>query len=91
MYLPESRTLLQDGYSLIKRVRALGAPNGGEIPAIALTAYARGEDRIKVIAAGFRMDIAKPVKIVELITIIAGARGLSLVLPSRKGSSANSR
>ncbi len=79
------------GIRWLKRVPALGAPNGGEIPAIALTAYARGEDRIKAIAAGFRMDIAKPVETVELITMIAGARGLSLVSPSRKGSSANSR
>jgi CheY-like chemotaxis protein len=79
----------EDGYSLIKRVRALDAADGGDIPAIALTAYARGEDRIKAIAAGFQMHIAKPVETVELITMIAGARGLSLVSPSRRRSSPN--
>jgi PAS domain S-box-containing protein len=81
----------EDGYSLIKRVRALDAADGGEIPAIALTAYARGEDRIKAIAAGFQMHIAKPVGTVELITMIAGARGLSLISSSRKGSSPDIR
>ncbi len=81
----------EDGYSLIKRVRALDAADGGEIPAIALTAYARGEDRIKAIAAGFQMHIAKPVETVELITMIAGARGLSLISSSRKASSPNIR
>jgi PAS domain S-box-containing protein len=81
----------EDGYSLIKRVRALGAADGGNIPAVALTAYARGEDRVKAIAAGFQMHIAKPVETVELITMIAGARGLSLISSSRKGSSPNNQ
>ena len=74
----------EDGYSLIKRVRSLGAAGGGDIPAIALTAYARGEDRIRAVAAGFQMHIAKPVETVELITMIAGARGLSVSSPTRK-------
>jgi PAS domain S-box-containing protein len=74
----------EDGYSLIRRVRSLGAAGGGDIPAIALTAYARGEDRIKAVAAGFQMHIAKPVEAVELITMIAGARGLSVISPTRK-------
>ena len=74
----------EDGYSLIKRVRSLGAAVGGDIPAIALTAYARGEDRIRAVAAGFQMHIAKPVETVELITMIAGARGLSVSSPTRK-------
>jgi CheY-like chemotaxis protein len=74
----------EDGYSLIKRVRSLGAAGCGNIPAIALTAYARGEDRIKAIAAGFQMHIPKPVEPVELITMVAGARGLSIISPTRK-------
>jgi PAS domain S-box-containing protein len=77
----------EDGYSLIKRVRSLGAASGGDIPAIALTAYARGEDRIKAVAAGFQMHVAKPVETIELITMIAGARGLSIISPPRKASS----
>jgi CheY-like chemotaxis protein len=76
----------EDGYSLIKRVRSLSAACGGDIPAIALTAYARGEDRIKAVAAGFQMHIAKPVEALELITMIAGARSLSVVSPPRKPS-----
>jgi CheY-like chemotaxis protein len=62
-----------DGYSLIRRVRALNP--GGSIPAIALTAYARAEDRVKAIAAGFQMHVSKPVEPIELITMVAGAAG----------------
>jgi PAS domain S-box-containing protein len=65
----------EDGYSLIKRVRALGADRNGGIPAIALTAYARSEDRVRAIAAGFQMHLTKPVEPVELITIVASAAG----------------
>jgi CheY-like chemotaxis protein len=60
----------ENGYSLIKRVRSLGTANGGDIPAIALTAYARVEDRVRAIAAGFQMHIAKPIEPVELITMV---------------------
>jgi PAS domain S-box-containing protein len=65
----------EDGYSLIKRIRSLGTAGGGAIPAIALTAYARLDDRVKAIAAGFQMHVAKPVEPVELITMIAAAAG----------------
>ncbi|MBC8108673.1 MAG: PAS domain-containing protein [Anaerolineae bacterium] len=64
-----------DGYELIRRVRRLGRGNGGDIPAIALTAYARAEDRMKAVAAGFLMHVAKPVEPAELITMVAGAAG----------------
>jgi CheY-like chemotaxis protein len=63
-----------DGYDLIRRVRSL--PNANcNVPAIALTAYARAEDRVKAIASGFQTHIAKPVEAVELLTIVAGAAG----------------
>ena len=65
----------EDGYSLIKRIRSLGVDRGGDIPAIALTAYARVDDRVKAIAAGFQMHIAKPVEPVELVTLVAAAAG----------------
>ena len=65
----------EDGYSLIKRIRSLGTTRGAAIPAIALTAYARVDDRVKAIAAGFQMHIAKPVEPVELITMVASAAG----------------
>ena len=65
----------EDGYSLIRRVRQLGKGRGGDIPAIALTAYARAEDRVKAVAAGFLMHVAKPVEPLELVTMVAGAAG----------------
>lgn len=65
----------EDGYSLIRRIRTLDPDAGGTLPAIALTAYARAEDRVRAIAAGFQMHVAKPVEPVELITMVAGAAG----------------
>ena len=79
----------EDGYSLIRRIRSLGAASGGDIPAIALTAYARGDDRIKAVAAGFQMHVAKPVEAIELVTMIAGAWRLSLISRTGKASSEN--
>jgi hypothetical protein len=64
-----------DGYELIRRVRALGVAAGGNVPAIALTAYARAEDRVRAIAAGFQMHVTKPVEPVELLTMVASAAG----------------
>ena len=57
----------EDGYSLIRRLRDL---DGGKIPAIALSAYAREEDRIKAETAGFERHVAKPVEPIELIEIV---------------------
>ena len=65
----------EDGYSLIRKVRALDAPDGGETPAIALSGYGRPQDRLKAIAAGFNMHVPKPVDPRELTTIIAGLAG----------------
>jgi PAS domain S-box-containing protein len=71
----------EDGYSLIRQVRALGPEQGGTVPAVALTAYARAEDRMKAIMAGFQHHVAKPVEPAELITIVA-----SLATRTEKGS-----
>jgi len=60
-----------DGYWLIKNLRKLSPDSGGSIPALALTAYARSEDRQRAIMAGFQMHIAKPVEPSELITMVA--------------------
>jgi CheY-like chemotaxis protein len=65
----------EDGYSLIRRVRALGPERGGNVPAVALTAYARAEDRVRSILAGFQMHVAKPVEPAELITMVASLAG----------------
>jgi PAS domain S-box-containing protein len=65
----------EDGYKALERVRALEAELGvaisDQIPAIALTALGRSEDRLKALAAGFRMHVAKPVEPAELAMVIA--------------------
>ncbi|HEX8235017.1 MAG TPA: ATP-binding protein [Abditibacteriaceae bacterium] len=61
----------QDGYALIKQVRALDAEHGGRVPAIALTAYAKEEDRTRALSAGFQMHVAKPVEPLELAAVVA--------------------
>ncbi|WP_009631470.1 CheR family methyltransferase [Synechocystis sp. PCC 7509] len=60
-----------DGYSLLRQVRELSPELGGQIPAAALTAYAREGDRQQSFAAGFQRHIAKPVQPEELVSIIA--------------------
>ena len=65
----------EDGYSLIRRVRALDAESGGRTPAVALTALARPEDRLRALAAGFQMHVAKPVEPQELALVIASLVG----------------
>ena len=61
----------EDGYSLLRRVRALPPEQGGLIPAIALTAYAGGQDRQRALESGFQWHLAKPVEPVTLISTIA--------------------
>ncbi len=61
----------EDGYSLIGKVRALDANEGGQTPAIALTAYARDEDHKQALSAGFQMHMAKPVEPGELAKVLA--------------------
>jgi CheY-like chemotaxis protein len=60
----------EDGYSLIRKVRSLKPDQGGRIPAVALTAYADSEDRVRAIEAGFQTHVAKPVDPTELVEII---------------------
>ncbi len=62
---------LMDGYALVEKIRRLPAERGGKIPAIALTAYAGIEDRMRVLAAGYQMHMPKPVEPVELINAVA--------------------
>ena len=61
----------EDGYSLIQKVRGLPPEQGGQTPAAALTAYARTEDRLKVLRSGFQIHLPKPIEPVELIAVIA--------------------
>jgi PAS domain S-box-containing protein len=58
-----------DGYNLIRQVRTQ-EPDGEHIPAIALTAYARVQDRIRALSAGYNTHVAKPVEIKELVTVV---------------------
>jgi PAS domain S-box-containing protein len=62
----------EDGYALIRKIRELEPEMGGRIPAVALTAYARAEDYQKAIAEGFQLHVAKPIRAVELIAVVAG-------------------
>jgi signal transduction histidine kinase/CheY-like chemotaxis protein len=65
----------EDGYSLISKIRALPAERGGQIPAAALTAYARAEDRMRVLRSGFQFHLPKPVDSAELVTVVASLAG----------------
>jgi PAS domain S-box-containing protein len=60
----------EDGYSLMRRIRMLSG-EAGRIPAIALTAYARAEDRAKALQAGYQMHLAKPVEPAKLVEMVA--------------------
>jgi CheY-like chemotaxis protein len=60
---------------LIERLRNLDAAHGGTTPAIALTAYARVEDRMKTLSAGYQMHVPKPVEPAELVTLVASLAG----------------
>src|SRR5262249_6386071 len=61
----------RDGIDLIRYIRSLDEAKGGKIPAVALTAFARVEDRMKALAAGYQMHVPKPVEPSELITIVS--------------------
>ncbi|HZH32905.1 MAG TPA: PAS domain S-box protein [Pyrinomonadaceae bacterium] len=65
----------EDGYSLIRKVRSLPAERGGKIPAAALTAYARAEDRMRALLAGFQLHVPKPVEPAELAAVVASLAG----------------
>ena len=64
-----------DGYELIRQVRALRADQGGAVPAAALTAFARSEDRTRALLAGYQTHLAKPVQPVELVAAVASLAG----------------
>ncbi len=65
----------EDGYWLIQQVRSLAPEEGGSTPALALTALARAEDRIRALRAGFQVHTAKPVETAELVYLVAGLAG----------------
>jgi DNA-binding response OmpR family regulator len=72
----------QDGYEFIAEIRR----SGNKIPALALTAFARSEDRIRALQAGFQMHIAKPFEPQELLASIAALLGQGSKTGSRTGA-----
>ncbi|MDQ2936743.1 MAG: PAS domain S-box protein [Acidobacteriota bacterium] len=64
-----------DGYDLIRQIRQQEEGKNRKIPAVALTAYARVQDRMQAIMAGFSTHIAKPVEVNELVTVVASLAG----------------
>jgi PAS domain S-box-containing protein len=76
----------ENGYEFMMRVKAWGRQTGSWIPAVALTAYSRVEDRMKTLAAGFQMHLPKPVEPAELVAVIESLVGDHL-LPRLESSS----
>ncbi|MGI9106093.1 MAG: ATP-binding protein [Pyrinomonadaceae bacterium] len=66
----------EDGYELIRKVRAWETQkDGGRVPAIALTAYARVQDRVRALNAGYQVHVPKPTEPLELIAVVASLAG----------------
>jgi signal transduction histidine kinase/CheY-like chemotaxis protein len=61
----------RDGYELLRAVRSLGPERGGDVPAIALTAFARAEDRMRALHAGYSAHVPKPIDVAELVSAVA--------------------
>jgi len=78
----------EDGYSLISKIRALPSERGGQIPAAALTAYARAEDRMRVLRSGFQFHLPKPVDSAELVTVVASLAGRAYKSQGQENSAA---
>ena len=67
----------EDGYALIEKIRRAEASRVSSIPAVALTAFARDEDRQRALQAGFQLHLAKPIDPLSLVTAVANLRNLS--------------
>lgn len=65
----------ETGFDLIRKIREREAGHAGRIPAVALTAYARVEDRLKALTAGYNMHVPKPVEPAELAVVVASLTG----------------
>jgi PAS domain S-box-containing protein len=65
----------EDGYALLRKIRALPAERGGRIPALALTAYARPDDAARALEAGYQRHVCKPVDPFELVEVVAELAG----------------
>jgi len=65
----------KDGYQFMREVRSLSVEEGGATPAIALTAFARSEDRTRAMLAGYQVHVSKPIEPQELIATVASLAG----------------
>jgi CheY-like chemotaxis protein len=65
----------ETGFSLIQKVRALPEDHGGQVPAAALSAYGRTDDRVQALLAGFQIHVPKPVQPTELVAVVASLAG----------------
>ena len=74
----------EDGYSLIRKLRVLEEGQEGTLPAIALTAYARWEDRTRAIRSGFQNHLAKPVEPAELLAMVGALARRRITTPPRQ-------
>ncbi|MCA1627705.1 MAG: CHASE domain-containing protein [Acidobacteria bacterium] len=63
----------EDGYGLIEKVRSLDNEEAQNIPAVAITAYAKDEDRARALSSGFQIFVAKPIELGELVSVVARA------------------
>lgn len=79
----------EDGYDLIRKIRALTPESGGQIPAIALTGYAAAVDESKAYAAGYQVHMTKPVALRELAATVAQLAGRSKYLTQTAASRSN--
>jgi signal transduction histidine kinase len=64
-----------DGYTLIRKIRARKTEEGGRMLAVALTAYGRNEDRMKALSAGFHVHVGKPIEPSQLVSVVASVTG----------------
>jgi CheY-like chemotaxis protein len=72
-----------DGYQFIREIRSLGEHEGGRTPAIALTAFARSEDRMRAMLAGYQVHVSKPIEPQELaVTVQMLSRRTDAATPS---------
>jgi PAS domain S-box-containing protein len=71
-----------DGYEFVKQVRSMPPEEGGKTPAIALTAFARSEDRTRALMAGYQVHVSKPVEASELLATVASVAGRTAETPA---------
>lgn len=80
----------EDGYTMIRKIRSMEEAAGGRVPAVALTACARPQDRIDAVGAGFQMHVAKPVDPDHLLAVVANLARMAAELKRGRGEERSS-